>query len=144
MIEVERIADVLGGPRVLRRRVRSLDDLRVTVAGGLPKLALTACAKRLAADPKEQRAFIHAVVPEATYKRRRGAMKPSESERTERLARVIATAEYVWGNRDDARRFLLSPHPRFEGKRPVDIAWSEIGARQLEELLWQIHHGLPA
>ena len=41
----------------------------------------------------EQRALMHRIVPEATFKRRRERLSPAESERTERLARVVATAE---------------------------------------------------
>jgi putative toxin-antitoxin system antitoxin component (TIGR02293 family) len=143
VIAAERIARVLGGPKVLGRQVRSADDLRATVAHGLPRRALDSCASWLAASPRERRTIAHQIVPEATYKRRRTALKPAESERTERLARVIATAEYVWDDRDAARRFLLSPNARFGGERPIDIARTEIGARQVEELLWQLYHGLP-
>lgn len=143
MIAAERIARVLGGPKVLGRRVTSIDELRTSVARGLPKRALDNCARWLAAGPRERRAIVHQIIPEATYKRRRAAMKPAESERTERLARVIATAEHVWDDRDAARRFLLTPNANFQGERPVDVARSEIGARQVEELLWQIFHGLP-
>ena len=57
---------------------------------------------------------------------------------------MIATAEYVWDDRDEARRFLTMPHPALDGRRPIDAARSELGARQVEELLWQIFHGLPA
>lgn len=70
-------------------------------------------------------------------------MKQRDNEFTERVARVIATAERVWDDRDGARRFLLTPNANFEGERPIDMARSESGARRVEELLWQIFHGLP-
>ncbi len=38
---------------------------------------------------------MHQIVPEATYKRRRERLSPLESVRTERMARVVAMAEYV-------------------------------------------------
>lgn len=87
---------------------------------------------------------MYRIVPEATFKRRRERLSPAESERTERLARVIATAEHVWGDLDAARRFLTTPHPALAGKTPVDSAKTELGARQAEELLAAIEHGLPA
>jgi putative toxin-antitoxin system antitoxin component (TIGR02293 family) len=79
----------------------------------------------------------------ATYKRQRDLLKLEESEHTERLARVIATAEYVWDNEEKSRRFLTTPNPALGGLRPIDTAYTELGARQVEELLWQIFYGLP-
>ncbi len=84
------------------------------------------------------------VVPEPTYKRRRELLSPEESERTERLARVIATSEYVWDDDAQSRRFLSAPHPALAGKSPLDAAVSELGARLVEELLVRVLHGLPA
>jgi putative toxin-antitoxin system antitoxin component (TIGR02293 family) len=79
----------------------------------------------------------------ATYKRQRDLLKLEESEHTERLARVLATAEYVWDNEEESRRFLTTPNPALGGLRPIDTAYTELGARQVEELLWQIFYGLP-
>lgn len=84
------------------------------------------------------------IVPEATFKRRRDRLSAAESERTERMARVVATAEYVWDDPDEARRFLTTRHAALGGKRPIDAAMTELGARQVEEILGQIFHGLPA
>ena len=91
----------------------------------------------------EQRRITHRIVPEATYKRRGDRLSLVESERTERLARVVATAEWLWGNREDARRFLVTPHPGLGAKAPVEVALTELGARRVEELLCKIEYGLP-
>ena len=87
---------------------------------------------------REQRAMMHRIVPEATYKRRRERLSPAESERTERLARVVAMAEDVWQDREQARRFLTTPHPEIGGKTPLDAALTELGARQAEEVMARI------
>lgn len=144
MVAVERIAEVLGGPAVLRRRIRSVGELSEAVQSGLPKSALRVVAQRVFDAPAEQRHITYAIVPEATYKRRRDRLTLAESERTERMARVVATAEWVWGNRDQARRFLTARHPALGGQRPLEAALTELGARRVEELLACIEHGLPA
>ena len=87
---------------------------------------------------------MHRIVPEATYKRRRERLSAAESERTERLARVVAMAEDVWQDREQARRFLTTPHPEIGGKTPLDAALTELGARQSEEVMARIVYGLPA
>ena len=71
-------------------------------------------------------------------------MKPQEGERVERLARVIATAEQVWGDVDDARSFLSTGHAMLGGKRPIEVALTELGARRVESLLWSLFHGVAA
>jgi putative toxin-antitoxin system antitoxin component (TIGR02293 family) len=144
MVAVSHIADVLGGQPVLRRRLESLAALNDAVAQGLPKTALRQTASRIFPGKIEQRLLMNRIVPEATFKRRRDRLSAAESERTERIARVMANAEYVWDDREDARRFLTTPHPALRHKTPIDAAMTELGARQVEELLGQIFHGLPA
>ena len=109
-----------------------------------PKATLRNVARRVFAGAGEQRAMMQRIVPEATYKRRRERLSPAESERTERVARVVATAEDVWQNREQARRFLTTPHPEMGGKTPLDAALTELGARQAEEVMARIVYGLPA
>lgn len=133
------IAEVMNLPQ----RIRSLSDLASAVRSGLPKSALRASASRLFPNAAAQTQLIHSLIPEATFKRRKDVLKPDESERTERLARIIATAQYVWDDEDDARRFLTTPHSELGGQRPVDMVMTELGARQIEELLWKLFYGLP-
>src|SRR5208282_2201818 len=108
MLEPRHIGEVLGGGRVLGRPVASLLDLDHAVERGLPKSTLRNVAERVYSDAAEQRAMMRRIVPEATYKRRRERLSPAESGRTERLARVVATAEDVWQDREQARRFLTT------------------------------------
>lgn len=140
MIPADRIADVMGGAEVLHQNVRSFHDLEEVVERGLPKTALRRVGAFMS---RPMTKLIYKVVPEGTYKRRRAHLSLEESEKTERLARVIATALYVWDDADQARAFLASPHGLLKDRAPIDVALTELGARQVEELLWQIFHGLP-
>lgn len=144
MIAVNYIADVLGGQHILGRRLVSLAALNDAVAEGLPKAALRETVRRIFPSALEQKQLMNRIVPEATFKRRRDRLSAVESERTERIARIVANAEYVWGDRADARRFVTAPHPALRGKSPIDAAMTELGARQVEEILGKIFHGLPA
>ena len=143
VIEAVRVAEVMGGPKVLGRQVHSIQDLSRAVAQGLPKDALKRTVRRVFSEPKEANEVMYRIVPSATYKRRRTRMKATESERTERLARVIASAEFVWDNPEKAHRWLVRPHPELGRSAPVDCAFTELGARQVEELLDRIFYGLP-
>ena len=142
MIQPAKIATVMGGEKIFHGQVKSFFDLERAVEEGLPKAALKNVAGFVFA-PKDQFNFIYQVVPEGTYKRRRTHLNTEESERTERLARVIATAIDVWEDRENAKIFLTSPHPFFNNRPPIEVAFTELGARQVEELLWGIFYGLP-
>lgn len=144
MIEARRIADVLGGKDVLKQDIRSLSELNEAVKKGLPKEALRRVAKHLFRDAEATSKVVFRIIPPATFKRRKDVLSAEESERTERLARVIATAEYVWDDPQEARRFLTTPHPLLNGQTPYDAAMTELGARHVEEILWRIFHGLAA
>ena len=108
---------------------------------GLPKDAALHVADCL---PALRARLLDYIAPRATLKRRTERLKPDESERTERLARIIATARYVWGDDELAQAFLTTPHQMLHGKPPIEVAFTELGARQVEELLWDIYYGLSA
>jgi putative toxin-antitoxin system antitoxin component (TIGR02293 family) len=144
MMEPRLTGEVLGGRKVLGKAMTSLLELNDAVERGLPKATLRNVVQHVFPDAPEQRAMMHRVVPEATYKRRRERLSPAESERTERLARVVAMAEDVWQDREQARRFLTTPHPEIGGNTPLEAALTELGARQAEEVMSRIVYGLPA
>jgi putative toxin-antitoxin system antitoxin component (TIGR02293 family) len=133
------VARILG----LGSRVRSTNDLRRAIARGLPKRSLGSVVAYVVADSDEGMRLRNRLVAPATYKRRVATLKPDEGERVERLARVMALAEEAFGSADDARAFLVTPHPELARERPLDVAQTELGARQVEEVLWRMEHGLP-
>lgn len=139
----DRVADVMGGMAILGSRVLSVQDLEAAVETGLPKRALRLTLARVCSSAQHARSLLYKVVPEATFKRRT-RLTPAESERTERLARVIAAAEYVWDSRDDAREWLTKPHPELENRPPLEAALTELGARRAEEVLDRLFYGIPA
>ena len=144
MLEPRKIGEVLGGTRLMHRSVTSLLELNGAVERGLPQETLRHVARRIFPNSAEQRALMYRIVPEATFKRRRDRLSPAESEKTERLARIVAMAEDVWQDADEMRRFLTTPHMELAGRTPLDAVMTELGARQVEEVLARIVYGLPA
>jgi uncharacterized protein (DUF2384 family) len=53
-------------------------------------------------------------------------------------------AEHVWANPDDARAFLSTGRAMLGGKRPIEVALTERGARRVENPLWSLFHGAAA
>ena len=143
MIRPEKIADVMGGAAILGRHIRSIGDLESTISDGLPKRALRRTAERVYPAAGDARRVMFRIVPEATFKRRT-RLSATESERTERLARVIAASEYTWNDREDAREWLTKPHPELGLRTPLESAMTELGARRVEDLLDRLFYGIPA
>ena len=143
MVRPESIAEVMGGMAILGRRVRSIGDLEKTISVGLPKRALRITVERVYLSTGDRRRAMSRIVPEATFKRRT-RLSHDESERTERLARVIAAAEYTWNDRDDAREWLTKAHSELGKRTPLETAMSELGARRVEDLLERLFYGIPA
>lgn len=142
-IKASEIARVLGGEATLREQIRTVDDLRRAVERGLPVRALERTVRRVAGEGVEAKALKHSIVPKATLQRRRGRLSMPESERLERLARIAALAEQVWEDEAHAREFLISVQPQLGSERPVDLARTDLGARQVEELLYKLEYSLP-
>lgn len=140
VVRPAKIAQMLG----LHGKVDSIEQLDQQVEAGLPKASLGAVARHVYGTSPEAAALMQRVIPSATFHRRGDALKPQESERVERLARVIATAEHIWDDIDDARVFLATGHAMLGGQRPIEVALTELGARRVETLLWSLFHGVAA
>ncbi|MBS1816199.1 MAG: DUF2384 domain-containing protein [Acidobacteria bacterium] len=139
MIAPASIAEILG----LSHSVRTVHELESAVSAGLPKRALERLSSRLYQDRRTASAYKFKVVPQATWKRRTKRLSVDESERTERLARVLAAAEHVWEDREQAREWMNKPHRELDGQAPVEAARTELGARRVEALLEKLYFGLP-
>jgi putative toxin-antitoxin system antitoxin component (TIGR02293 family) len=142
-INAPKIAQILGGERTLGRRIRTVDDLRVAVERGLPVRSLDHTVSRIAGKRPEATELRHRIVPKSTLQRRRTRLTAEESQRLERLARMIALAEDVWEDPARAYEFLSHPQPQLRGERPIDLASSDLGTRQVEELLFRLEYSLP-
>ena len=120
----------------------SFAELDEMVSKGLPKGALKSSIDHICLSAEDRKQLLHRIIPEATYKRRRESLSAEESGRAERLARIFATAEYVWNSEPDARSFLTTPHSMLQGRSPLDVPMTELGARRVEELLWRLYYGI--
>ena len=140
LVTPEKIASVMA----LVSMPHSFAELDEWVANGLPKEALKASVDRAGLSSENRKKLLYRLIPEATYKRRRSSLSADESAKVERLARIIATTEYVWNSPDAAPLFLNTPHPLLQGRTPLDVSMTELGARRVEELLWQLFYGLAA
>jgi putative toxin-antitoxin system antitoxin component (TIGR02293 family) len=141
--DVFKVAQTLGGAKVLREDVATIADMERAVGRGLPFAALKYLIRHF---PERQKTRVQQiVVPRSTLQRREeeGRLRPAESERLERIARLATLAEQVWESSEEGQRFLTSPHPQLENQAPIDLAATDLGTRRVETLLWKLEHSLP-
>jgi len=84
-------------------------------------------------------------IPERTLARRKskGKFTPEESERLLRLGTVFEQAvELFEGDRAAALRWLTAPRQALEGNTPLAYARTELGAREVEDLIGRLEHGV--
>lgn len=120
-----------------------LGRVRRAVENGLPPEAvkeLQAALKRFGVSRPSE--FVNRIVPRATL-RRRERLTPEEGEVVVRIAALMALAVDVWGCEKRAARFLTTPHMLLGYEVPIEVALSEVGARQVEYMIHALDHGLP-
>ena len=138
-LQAIRVADQLGGKKVLARRVGTYELLRRVVEDGLP---VEAVAQTLAVLPEASR---HRVEAELGLGGPKTVLDRTASERLERIARIIALARETYQNDDaGAVSFLTTPNRNLGKDEPIHRALSELGARQVEDLLVRIAYGFPS
>ncbi len=136
--------DVMGGTRVLGKRVHNQLDLADLIMRGLPRKAAQAVRARLNLTEQE---FAHSLgVSAKTLQRQAKAaverLNPTQGDRLYRLARIIAFAEEVLENSERAHRWLQEPQRGLGNRRPLDLLQNEAGAREVEDLLGRIEYGV--
>ena len=136
------VAEALGGKKVLKRQIRSDLDLLAAIQRGLPTRAVEEVLRSGLFEPGEVYELVVARRTLAHRKEKRQPLSPEQSDRPARVVRVADLAEDALGNRQKAARWLRKPNRSIQGKRPIDLLKSDIGARMVERALGRIEHGV--
>lgn len=131
-----------GAALFLPLRATSTAELRDAVRQGLPFSALETLTRQLEISPQQCSAVLG--IPPRTVARRKEArqLNPQESDRLYRLARAASQAVDVLGSLDKARLWLKTPNRALNCDRPLDLLDTEIGARQVEDVLLRLNYGI--
>lgn len=143
MTATEYVIDVLGGTKVFKgRTLPNPTELRIRVRTGLPYQSLESIRGRLGLSLPEAAILLH--VPLRTLARRRHDRKldAGESDRLYRLARVAAHAVAALGTEAKAATWLRRPNRALNGEAPLALLDTDLGARQIEDVLGRLEHGV--
>ena len=83
-------------------------------------------------------------ISRSTLQRRKaaGRLSPDESDKVMRLLRLLEHATNVFGDIEKARTWLKFPQRGLGGAVPLDYAETEVGAREVDNLLGRIDYGV--
>ncbi|MDP3072407.1 MAG: DUF2384 domain-containing protein [Opitutaceae bacterium] len=85
-------------------------------------------------------------IPPRTYARRvasKARLSLPEGERAVRVMRLYDRAKELFGTHDNTREWLNAAIPALGGRTPLSFARTEQGAREVENLIGRIEHGIP-
>jgi putative toxin-antitoxin system antitoxin component (TIGR02293 family) len=109
---------------------------------GLPVYELDALQHSLAVPMEKLVPMLG--ISKATLHRRKagGRLGQAESDRVVRFARLMGRAVEVMESEANARQWLTAPQFGLGGAVPLEYAETEVGAREVEDLLGRIEHGV--
>jgi putative toxin-antitoxin system antitoxin component (TIGR02293 family) len=83
-------------------------------------------------------------ISRSTLQRRKvaGRLSPDESDKVMRLSRLLEHATNVFGDIEKARAWLKFPQRGLGGAVPLDYAETEVGAREVDNLLGRIEYSV--
>ena len=122
----------------------SITDMLQMISRGFPSNHVI----RLAAEYGIPEALLQKTlhISSSTFQRRKrsGRFTADESDRFVRLAGLYGMAADVFGSKHDASEWMSTPNRSLGGVSPAGFAVMETGAREVEDLLGRIAHGVAA
>ena len=138
--ELRSVIRELGGERALGRAMTSDRDLREAIRDGFPHTVLEELMRASGLTLKELADALD-LSSRSLQRRRHGRLARFESDRLYRLARLLALARENLGDAARASRWLKRANHALGGLAPIAAIDTELGARQVENLLGRIAYG---
>ena len=140
---IEEPAAIYGKqPGTRRRRAMNAPETVATIRAGLPMVEFEALQELLGLGAEELAG--HLGISRSTLIRRRKSRRldMQESDRLLRYARLYARAEEALGEAESACEWLRAPARALGYVSPLEFAETKAGARETENLLGRIEHGV--
>lgn len=112
------------------------------IRAGLPFASLEEFQQTMAYSAREVGDLLN--IPPRTFIRRKeqGRLTADESDRLVRFSRLFGAAKELFeGDEAAARRWLQSPKKALGNVTPLEMARTEVGAREVEHFIGRLEHG---
>ena len=139
--ELQAVVEELGGEQILGRSLSSDQDMREAIREGFPPAVVQELMQASGLTLRELAGALDLSARSLQRRRRSGRLAPYESDRLYRLARLVAIADECLGDHERAMRWLKRPNRALGGLAPVTAIDTELGARQVENILGRIAYG---
>src|SRR5438105_10670083 len=139
--ELRAVVAALSGEQALGRCLANDDDLRDAIREGFRPAVVEQLMRASGLTLKELATALDLSVRSLQRRRRTGRLAQYESDRLYRLARIVALADEFLGDHERAIRWLKRPNRALGGIAPVAALDTELGARQVENILGRIAYG---
>jgi putative toxin-antitoxin system antitoxin component (TIGR02293 family) len=131
----------LGGEQTIGRRLSSERDLREAIREGFRPSVIEQLMRVSGLTLKELACALKLSPRSLQRRRSSGKLAPYESDRLYRLARIVAIADEYLGEHERTLRWLKRPIRALGGLAPIAALDTELGARQVEDILGRIAYG---
>ncbi len=139
--ELRAVVKELGGRTVLGRDLNNQHDLCQAIRTGFPSAVVERLMHASGLTLKELADALDLSPRSLQRRRRSGRLARFESDRLYRLARIVALAQHSLGDRDRAARWLKRANRALGGVAPISAVDTELGAREVENVLGRIAYG---
>jgi putative toxin-antitoxin system antitoxin component (TIGR02293 family) len=139
---VQRLIPAMGHDHKIYEEPPGGSLLVEQIRHGLPMAEFRALIELLDV-PEEDLGRLVGISPATLHRRKKSRrLAMPESERIVRFARLFGLAMEVFGSQEAAREWLKMPNPGTAGETPLSYADTEFGAREVENLLGRLDHGV--
>jgi putative toxin-antitoxin system antitoxin component (TIGR02293 family) len=139
--ELLSVVHELGGEQTFGRALSSDHDLREAIREGFPPAVVEELMEASGLTLKELAGALDLSSRSLQRRRSGGRLARYESDRLYRLARIVALANDSLGSQDRAVNWLKRPNRALGGLAPIAAIDTELGARQVENILGRIAYG---
>lgn len=139
--ELSAVVGELGGHAAVGRLVQSDADMSAAIRDGFPHSAVEGLLESSGLSLQEIASALDLSLRSLQRRKSEGRLAGYESDRLYRLARLVALADYFLGDHQLAIAWLKRPNYVLGGVAPLSIVDTELGARQVENVLGRIGYG---
>lgn len=144
---LRRIADVLGGPKVVGKYPADTLAAHELLERRLPNTAIKCLLEGMTTLGQQT---VEGAIGMSVRTRQRREKHPTEllsqdqTARTWKLAEILTRAISVFGSRTAAEQWLAEPATGLDQRRPIDLLTTPAGVELVEDFLGRIEYGVYA
>lgn len=147
-LEIERTAELLGGPQVLKRKVRSQLEAHDLLEKGIPAKALNHLVGQVAILRSSHHGALEKAVGISlrTYQRTKSRptkpLSPEQSGKAWKFAELFARVVSIFGSKKEAEAWFERPAMALQQRKPIDMLSTPAGLELVEEHLTRLEYGV--